>query len=263
MDNEYPKYLYKYRCISNLENLSEDLSIDALFKCQAIFTSRKNFNDLFDSKINIVKATPKQVKELAKRSGKKNQHIRSLVANGKFTEVGYQTIKTYEENFNKLIDSYTFFCLSKNCKSNLMWSHYADSHKGFCIEFKSEHIKAEKVSYQDEIPQVEMISLLGCNHPDNAGLGNEIWQCLRTKLKEWEYEEEYRFQMAGYKISEDEIYRIQPYESEFIESIIFGCRMPESIKEYIIKNLPYKVKFKEAVKGTSNIYIKDMMKRSR
>lgn len=258
MDNEYPKYLYKYRCITNLENLSKDFSIDALFKCQAVFSSRKNFNDLFDSKINIIKTTPKQVKELANRSGREKQNIRSFVANGKFTEVGRQMIKAHEERFNKLIDSYTFLCLSKNCKSNLMWSHYADSHRGFCIEFKSEHVKGEKVFYKDEIPQVEMISLLGCNHPDNADVGEKIWQCLRTKLKEWEYEEEYRVQMAECKISEDEIYRIQPYKPEFIESIIFGCRMPGSIKEYIIKNLPYKVKFKEAVEGTSSIDIKDI-----
>lgn len=61
---------------------------------------------------------------------------------GIFTSKGLDIVKSVEESFNETIDSYAFMSVSKNPVSNLMWSHYADSHKGFCIEFTSEFMKA-------------------------------------------------------------------------------------------------------------------------
>lgn len=45
--------------------------------------------------------------------------------------------------FRNAIDSYSFrkkyfACFSRNCGIDLMWSHYADKHKGFCLIFRPE-----------------------------------------------------------------------------------------------------------------------------
>ena len=45
------KYLYKYRAIRDENSLEDDLTLNALFEHKAVFSSRKLFNDLFDSKI--------------------------------------------------------------------------------------------------------------------------------------------------------------------------------------------------------------------
>ena len=259
MDIEHPQYLYKYRAVSGAQELSQDHSIDTLFKCQAIFSTRKNFNDLFDSKIEFIRPTPKQIQSLGNKAEEGGQfNFRKLVSDGQFTERGHNFIKNSEEGLGTLIDSYLFFCVSKNCKSNLMWSHYADSHKGFCIEFKSEHIRADKVAYQDEIPRIEVMDFL----INQVNLSNNIWQSLRTKLKEWEYEDEYRFQPSKSMVMTDlpgsNGLQSSSYDPKFIESIIFGCRTPASVKEYITKNIPYRVKFKQAVERTSSIEIIDL-----
>jgi hypothetical protein len=46
--------------------LNEDYAIKALLNSEAIFSSRKNFNDLFNSKIDIVFPKPEQVLNLLK-----------------------------------------------------------------------------------------------------------------------------------------------------------------------------------------------------
>ena len=71
-------------------------------------------------------------------------------------------------------------------KENLLfWSHYADSHKGFCVEYDSTVLPisyAFRVQYQDEYPKANYPS------PPNA-LG---FKPALIKSRAWEYEEEYR-----------------------------------------------------------------------
>ena len=262
MNGDCPKYFYKYRSIDNLKNLRQDYSIQALFESYAIFSSRTNFNDLFDSKIGIVSPTPRQVKVLANKSSKaEREFLQRFVAKGKFTAEGEDRLWELTEKFDKLMDSYRFLCLSANSKSNLMWAHYAKSHQGFCIEFRSDKIRAEKVNYADEIPEIELIKILGINRPENTILGEWVWKCLKTKLKEWEYEKEYRFHadkdMMRYIVPLDRNCGKISYEPDFVESIIFGCKMSEDTKKFIRDNLPFNVKFKQAIELKSSVGIVD------
>lgn len=48
---------------------------------------------------------------------------------------------------------------------------------------------------------------------------------------------------------------IIPYSPEFVESVIFGHRMPLDAKKFIINGLPAGTKFKQAVARTSSIEI--------
>ncbi|WP_413165965.1 DUF2971 domain-containing protein [Aeromonas salmonicida] len=210
MSTEYPEFFYKYRPIDSHDNFQDDYAIDALIKNKAIFSSRTNFNDLFDSKI-------------------------------------------------ELIDSYAFYCVSSNPTSNLMWSHYANSHKGFCIEFKSKFMPAEKVIYQDEIPKLNIIDIFlsSLKLINGEEVGIHIWQSLRTKLIEWDYESEYRLKANNSmgRIPADKQFMIMPYNPEFVESVIFGCRMPPDAKQLIIDQMPSGTKFKQAVGKISCIEI--------
>lgn len=262
MNNDYPKYLYKYQDVRNTEELRKDRSIDNLFKCQVVFSSRKKFNDLFDSKIKFLRPTSEQIEVLGDKLTKDGQfHFRDFIFNGQLTEIGRNVVRDSENGLDALIDKYLFFCLSKDCKNELMWAHYADSHKGFCIEFKSEFIPADKVFYQDTLPQIELIDFL-TNQPS---LGDGIWRSLRTKLKKWEHEDEYRFQANNamcnsmIKLSDSNGSKVMAYDANFVEAVIFGCRTSSKVKNHIIKNIPYKVKFKQAVECTSSIDIIDLI----
>lgn len=260
LNTTYPQYFYKYRGVTS-SSLSADFALKALIDGRAYFSSRKVFNDLFDSKVELLRPSPRDVKSLsmAAPNKKKREELRNFVHRGKFTAEGSEMIAGLSQELNTLIDRYTFYCVSARSDSNLMWSHYADCHRGFCIEFKSSYIKADRVTYQKEVPQIEVIELLkaGAGIDVSKELGQKVWQALRTKLEEWSYEEEYRFQAGSgmensVAMSSIPSYR---YEPEWINSIIFGCRMPEATKKFIIERMPPDTKFKAAIEKTSTVAI--------
>ncbi|MEA9392168.1 DUF2971 domain-containing protein [Acerihabitans sp. TG2] len=260
MSDEFPKFFYKYRNVSNNENLSKDYAIEALVNNESVFSSRKNFNDLFDSKIELITPTPHDIKELrqlVKNEDKK--YLSEWIDKGKFTPLGKEMVKKIEEEFNKLIDSYPFFSVSSNATNNLMWSHYAGSHTGFCIEFKSEYVPAQKVVYQKTIPKIKTLAMhrpfFGLD--DGEDLGNQILVALRTKLDEWEYESEYRVHGLGFIQAGKKFIKVS-YDPIFIESIIFGCRINDVVRKHIMQAMPKGLKYKKAIEKMSSIEIISM-----
>ena len=257
VSDEYPKFFYKYREVSNQTDLSKDNALKALINNEAIFSSRKNFNDLFDSKIELINPSARELKELKPFVKKEyRRRISDWVENGKFTREGLAMVKEIENRFNKIIDASAFYSVSSSAVSNLMWSHYARSHSGFCIEFKSEVVRAEKVIYQKTIPQIKTLAMhrYFLELDESVGLGNEIMTALRTKLDEWEYESEYRIH-SKHSIPDGGKFIKVSYEPISVESIIFGCRMSDTVKNHIIRVMPKNLKYKQAVEQMSGIEI--------
>ena len=74
-----------------------------------------------------------------------------------------------------------------------MWSHYADGHRGICLEFDTScdlFDKVYEVSYSDEYPAMNPIELVLTKDPDS--IDREALKPLLTKYKCWEYEKEWR-----------------------------------------------------------------------
>ncbi len=150
-----------------------------------------NFNDPFECKPHFNwPDKPSQVREIRKhllkvamRNGYKRKAAESLVSKN-MRKPGFiqETIyKSVQNTFSKVR-----ICSFTTKKENLLfWSHYADSHKGFCVEYDATVLPisyAFKVQYQDEYPEVQYPG------PPNA-LG---FKPALIKSKEWAYEEEYR-----------------------------------------------------------------------
>jgi hypothetical protein len=116
-------------------------------------------------------------------------------------------------------------CFSATLKSILMWSHYADGHKGVCLEFDTElapfadTTKVHPIDYESVYPALDPVFYL----PIPADLGI---LSLRTKSREWKYEMEWRLLTpAG---------RMQiPYPAEALTGVYFGCRMSSHAKTRI------------------------------
>jgi len=262
MSPSLPQFLYKYRSIENENKPEENNSIKALLSSYAYFSSRTNFNDLFDSKIGFKFPTAQQIK-FARNSTKKDEYqfLNQCIKNGKLTPFGNEYLNKLRDSINQKVDEYLFFCVSGKNDSNLMWSHYANSHRGFCIEFKSEHIKADKVTYQEDIPTFDLSHVIAQSimAANSDTIGKSIWQALRVKLSEWDYEDEYRFQVSkeqtGYPSHKGERSFPYKYSPDFVESIIFGCRINPKVRDYIKEKMPYPVKFKQAKEGRNKIEI--------
>ncbi|RNF92998.1 DUF2971 domain-containing protein [Pseudomonas putida] len=121
----------------------------------------------------------------------------------------------------ELVSTLGVVSLSRNPTNILMWSHYADHHKGFVVELRIamdaprqllEGIMPFPVEYQAERPIIDW------------GSGCDIAQYFLTKSPDWEYEQEERilttWQGPG----------IHPYSRKhFLWAVIAGSRMsPEN-----------------------------------
>lgn len=262
MEKDYPAFIYKYRPIIKCDDLKNDYYLDALLNNHAIFSSRTNFNDLFDAKIDLIKPSVKEIKELSQRLPKANRfQLLKHVDKGRFSAEGDIFLKQVENNITKTIDSYAFMSLSSISDSNLMWSHYANSHTGFCIEYRTIHVNARRVNYADDVPSLKLIDVYKTYYkiPTDLDIGRVTLDALHSKLTEWKYESEYRFladkNLA--RIHNGEKFAKADYDPDFIESIIFGYRMDSRIKKYIIENMPVGTKFKQATIGRKSMKIVD------
>lgn len=127
-----------------------------------------------------------------------------------------------EELIQKVEREIGLYCLSEVPDSILMWSHYANNHKGYCLEFDATENTpfgtAEKVIYENEYPIYEHFNT-------SSEKLDEL--LFFTKYKGWEYEKERRL----IDIKNGSGWRTYP--SELLKGVIFGVRMPDDDKAKI------------------------------
>jgi Protein of unknown function (DUF2971) len=114
-------------------------------------------------------------------------------------------------------------CFSEIRDSLLMWSHYSDGHRGFCLEFEAEANniffgRALKVEYKREL-----------KIPNILQVRNFVDSTLLTKAEEWRYEQEWRI------IEHEKGSGSQKFPERLLTGIILGCLMPKDSKEKIIQ----------------------------
>ncbi|MGY5820851.1 hypothetical protein [Vibrio chemaguriensis] len=94
---------------------------------------------------------------------------------------------------------------------------------------------------------------------DNGEVGRKIWEALKIKLREWEYESEYRVQfgsdMKPLINKQEPNYTLVSYKPEWITAIIFGCRMDKRAIAYLDEKLPAFIERRYAVERKSSIEI--------
>jgi len=161
--------------------------------------------------------------------------------------------KKYREVIGKELRICSFCASATNL---LLWSHYADSHKGFCIVFDVDNDifgKAMKVRYQDEYPTFRYTI------PDEWAM---FQLSVATKYTEWEYEQEYRLvsnepngpdhlPVKGKKFT---------FPPEMLKAVIFGCHISKDHKELIkgwCKRRKNKVELRQA-KLSDTVYELDI-----
>lgn len=89
-------------------------------------------------------------------------------------------------------------CLCANHKNSLMWSHYADSHRGFCVEYDFCDVDASTplpfpVVYSNKRPQIPWEEALTRTPQNTARATSNLMIGLLTKDECWEYENEWRY----------------------------------------------------------------------
>lgn len=224
-----PGFLYKY-CKLNEENSEW---IQRIFADNEIyFASPEQFNDPFDCRVHASFDATEEDWEEYLGVMMKDKHpeldyevrsafVRQLINSGWREDPGAkQKIVSYvQEAVNKL----GVFCLSEVRDDILMWSHYADSHRGFCLQF---NIKTTyypygellfKVKYSSSYPQINIL----------RDYEDQTKKVLLTKSDLWKYEKEWRI------FDPDNGPGIRAYPAEMLTGVIFGCDMSHENRQLI------------------------------
>ena len=130
----------------------------------------------------------------------------------------------------KLInDAYGVICLSGKNDNLLMWAHYADNHRGFCIGFDFSKapipLDVSSVTYSNDRPELDTEAMMkGLPQEDRAR------RVIFTKSKDWEYEDEFRAFVGNLPVQRPVFYFITPL---CVRSIILGLRSETELESRI------------------------------
>jgi hypothetical protein len=148
----------------------------------------------------------------------------------------------YEESIKGTLHNIGICSFSKARKNQLMWSHYADEHKGICIGFKEEYLNkngvtfhSTNIEYQDNYPFDDLINRIHYFEKAkflnglNSIAGDILLSILTTKYTSWKYERERRLLVENYGA--------RKFEPLAVNSIALGLRMEERDKKTLKKLL--------------------------
>jgi len=109
-------------------------------------------------------------------------------------------------------------CFSETNDGILMWSHYANSHQGVCLEYDFGTLSNYfyKVNYTSTYPLITYSEFLASGIKNSM---NYIYKALYTKCKVWEYEKEWRIILPGYNNKKLE------YSPKALNAIYLGCNI--------------------------------------
>lgn len=152
-----------------------------------------------------------------------------------------QVIQMIETNLvEKFGNLFYIGCLTTSPNNRLMWSHYADSHKGICIEYDFSSFTTEitllPVVYSQNRPQLPWKYVMD-QTPDSIEKANRaLFSVLFTKDEIWSYENEWRIIIQ--KANEQNI-------KVPITAIYLGAKINQKNKTKVLKiakknNIPVK-----------------------
>lgn len=139
------------------------------------------------------------------------------------------------QKFEELIG---ILCLSESANNLLMWAHYADSHRGFVIEFDERSpFFDRRISPDDEFRHLRKVTY-NAKRPSLTLANVEDFSPFMTKGTDWEYEAEWRMILpldtASRVIGEGpQAVHLFDFPPESITSVVLGCRMLAQKKDEV------------------------------
>lgn len=135
-----------------------------------------------------------------------------------YDEVAKRTHTDICNGYDALRNKISIKSFCEDVDNLLLWSHYANSHTGYCIEYDS--IKLFElwqylllpIVYQEQYPKVHFSTIQKEVFMNNL-------RCLATKSKHWEYENEWRI-VRCCNTKED-----HKGEAPIPKSIYLGCKV--------------------------------------
>jgi hypothetical protein len=190
MEKGIPNSVFKY--FRTFENDFSTLEEKYLY-----YSKYNDFNDPFDCSINLIEFAYKKIHNTTKKND-------------------------FQESLSKI----GICCFSRSVNSILMWSHYSENHKGFCIEFNvglsMDGINPLDVLYKNEFTTANYKT-------DGIDAVNHI---IYSKAKDWKYEDELRAIKTDLT---DVKSRKIPFNVEDVRAIYLGVKCSDKDKKRIFE----------------------------
>lgn len=184
-------------------------------------TAGEGFVDLVN-RVKAEKLDGKSDDEVAKHEVATSRIVRALARSGS-DSVEFPDLR-------KILRGFRIASFSEANDSAMMWAHYADAHRGMCLEFTKPRDPsnvfslAEKVQYVEALP--ELVSLeewgdftCGLGGPD---LFKFIMSCLTHKGQDWSYEREWRVVLP--QVVSDDLRFNLPFAKQELTAVYLGLR---------------------------------------
>lgn len=231
--------------------------ISIIQKCLIRFTQYGDFNDPFELNPNIDKlAEESEIRALVSRDFvkiveeeyDKNPMISAFISKKDFVNLALtkeesvkKAVVGFEPTFVKLLPRMLqktansllgAVSLSEICDHELMWSHYAEEHKGYVVGFDSSHpFFNQKKSPGDELRHIRKIAYRDKPPVINLTKTNAS-ELFFVKSLKWEYEAERRMILP--LSDSDEVIDKKPFPIHLfkfpataVKRIIFGARISD------------------------------------
>ena len=234
---------------------------DTLIHNRVHFSNPENFNDPWDCRpyFDCSIDDPERRKEWGERLGGIFEglpvHLRMALAArtpGKWYDHQELLRRSIErltaEVWHLNCERWRIYCLTSRLDSVLMWSHYADQHKGICLEFdvtRDPIGRAYKVLYSEVLPAIGPDTLV-----DSKAMVDSV---LLTKARAWCYEDEYRILARdesvdpGFAVTTDKDFLILPKGA--LTSVVAGCNADIEAIHSLAKECAPELPVKRAVRS--------------
>lgn len=116
------------------------------------------YNDPFEFRARILSGRPDRTKESERFAAAVREWGFPAVEDASEFDADeyFQSVEGYEPPFTRMLDSMRIACFGAEYDNLLMWSHYADGLRGFCIAFDEEAVvSAEPHAYLADVTYCE------------------------------------------------------------------------------------------------------------
>jgi Protein of unknown function (DUF2971) len=160
-------------------------------------------------------------------------------------------LERFSSDFLRMIPNrWRIYCLTPIPDSTLMWSHYADNHRGIVLEYSTDNAVfgiAQEVQYLSSYPRWSPHDLMT----------KSTVQLLLTKSDDWEYEREYR--VIGFAEGVERAVMSHPLilkgpylglPNGALKSVIAGCESELGIIQELVQRCLPSLPVKRAVRAS-------------
>lgn len=225
MSNQLPELLFRFR---SLHASAKEFTRKSIVGSELYLSDPASLNDPYDCQVALsTSGTDREWRrhflDALKSPGRRRMTgvERLMLANKLVKERRHESLRG--EDFARITANFGVACFSGTMNNLLMWSHYADNHRGLCLIYRPAHdisgaiSSAMEVIYQRDYPKVRVVDL-------KKGGEQLVSSLLLTKALDWKYEQEYR---VIFPFSAKTVRRFSP---STLVGVIMGARSSDSDK---------------------------------